>query len=130
MRPARNAWIRSANVSYVALTLAVTLAVALLVSPSAEASDILSIRPMFPSDHVWNVPVDSLPVDASSTAYVATIGAASAAHADFGTVYDGAPNGIPYAVVGASQPRVAVSFDYAAESDPGPYPIPPDAPIE
>ena len=33
-------------------------------------------------------------------------------------------------VVDSSQPRVPVSFEYADESDPGPYPIPPDAPIE
>jgi len=40
------------------------------------------------------------------------------------------PIGIPYTVVNGSQPKVPVSFDYADESDPGPYPIPPDAPIE
>jgi hypothetical protein len=33
-------------------------------------------------------------------------------------------------VVAGSQARVAVTFDYADESDPGPYPVPPDAPIE
>jgi hypothetical protein len=109
---------------------AASVAAALLAVATAEASSILPIRPMFPGDHVWNVRVDSLPVDANSAAYVATIGSASPAHADFGTVYAGAPNGIPYVVVGASQPRVAVTFDYADESDPGPYPIPADAPIE
>ncbi len=90
----------------------------------------LAVRPLFPSDNVWNVAVDSLPVDPNSNAYVATIGAAKPVHPDFGTVYNGAPNGIPYIVVAGSQPRVAVSFDYADESDPGPYPIPADAPIE
>ena len=45
-------------------------------------------------------------------------------------MWNGAPNGIPYVVVGAAQPKVPVSFYYADESDPGPYPIPPDAPIE
>ena len=49
---------------------------------------------------------------------------------DFGTVWDGAPNGIPYVLVGGTQPKVPVSFDYADESDPGPYPIPANAPIE
>jgi hypothetical protein len=39
-------------------------------------------------------------------------------HADFGTVYNGAPNGIPFIVVRAASGRVAVSFDYADESDP------------
>ena len=51
-------------------------------------------------------------------------------HPDFGTVWDGAPNGIPYVLVGGTQPKVPVSFDYADESDPGPYPIPANAPIE
>ena len=85
---------------------------------------------MFPADHVWNIPVDTLPLDANSGAYVATIGAGAPAHADFGTVYNSAPNGIPYATVPGTQAPVAVSFSYAGESDAGPYPIPPDAPIE
>ena len=45
-------------------------------------------------------------------------------------MWDGAPNGIPYVLVGGTQAKVPVSFDYADESDPGPYPIPPNAPIE
>ncbi len=96
----------------------------------AASSTILTVRPMFPADNVWNVAIDTLPVDANSAAYVTTIGAAKPMHADFGTVYNGAPNGIPFIVVPGSQPRVAVSFDYADESDSGPYPVPPDAPIE
>ena len=51
-------------------------------------------------------------------------------HQDFGTTFNGAPNGIPYVLVYDGQPKVPVSFDYADESDPGPYPIPPNAPIE
>ena len=96
----------------------------------AGSSTILTVRPMFPADNIWNVTIDTLPVDANSSAYVTTIGAAKTMHADFGTVYNGAPNGIPFIVVPGSQPRVAVSFDYADESDPGPYPVPADAPIE
>jgi hypothetical protein len=43
----------------------------------------------------------------------------------------GAPNGIPYVVVDSSQPMVPINFvAYGDESDPGPYPVPPDAPIE
>jgi hypothetical protein len=49
---------------------------------------------------------------------------------DFGANWNGGPFGIPYVVVGADQPKVKVTFDYAGESDPGPYPIPPNAPIE
>src|SRR5262249_33627229 len=51
-------------------------------------------------------------------------------HPDFGTVYQGAPVGIPYVVVPGSQARTVVQFHYADESDDGYYPIPPDAPIE
>ncbi len=85
---------------------------------------------IFPADNPWNQPVTQLPVDPDSPQYIAAIGAGSAVHPDFGTVWDGAPNGIPYTVVGAGQQKVPVSFQYADESDPGPYPIPPDAAIE
>lgn len=115
------------------LTLRVLLGVVALAAARIEvaaASATLAVRPMFPPDNVWNVAIDNLPVDASSNAYVSTIGAAKPAHPDFGTVYNGAPNGIPYLVVPGNTPRVPVSFVYADESDPGPYPIPPNAPIE
>ena len=86
---------------------------------------------VFPADNVWNVPVDTLPVDTNSAAYVATIGADSYVHADFGSgTWEGGPIGIPYVDVPGTQPKVAVTFDYDDESDPGPYPIPTDAPIE
>jgi hypothetical protein len=61
---------------------------------------------------------------------VASIGAGTNLHPDFGTFWDGAPIGIPFIHVGAGQTKVPVSFDYADESDPGPYPIPANAPIE
>ena len=86
---------------------------------------------VFPADNVWNTPVDTLPVDANSDDYVATIGASAHVHADFGSgTWDGGPIGIPYTDVPGSQPKVAVTFEYDDESDPGPYPIPPNAPIE
>lgn len=105
-------------------------ALAVAIAPSAVASPTLIGCPLFPVDNVWNTAIDALPVDANSNAYVQTIGAAKPMHADFGTVYAGAPNGIPFITVGPSQPKVPVTFQYAGESDPGPYPIPPDAPIE
>jgi uncharacterized repeat protein (TIGR01451 family) len=86
---------------------------------------------IFPNDNVWNTPVDTLPVDANSDLYVATIGADANLHPDFGSgTWNGSRIGIPYVVVASTQPSVAVSFDYDEESDPGPYPIPPNAPIE
>src|SRR5450631_4496160 len=105
------------------------LLAAALANPAA-ASAILTVRPMFPADNVWNVAIDQLPVDANSAAYITTIGASKPVHPDFGTVYAGAPNGIAYVVVPGAQLRVPVTFTYAPESDPGPYPIPADAPIE
>jgi hypothetical protein len=86
--------------------------------------------PLFPADNVWNARVDTLPVDPHSDDYVATIGADTPLHPDFGADWNGGPFGIPYTTVPGSQPLVALTFDYASESDPGPYPIPPDAPIE
>jgi hypothetical protein len=84
----------------------------------------------FPADNDWNQDISAAPVDPSSAALIASIGLDRGLHPDFGTVYAGAPNGIPYVVVDSSQPKVPVSFEYADESDPGPYPIPPDAPVE
>jgi hypothetical protein len=86
--------------------------------------------PVFPADNVWNARVDMLPVDSHSDAYIATIGAATGLHPDFGADWNGGPFGIPYTSVPGSQPLVTVTFDYVTESDPGPYPIPPDAPVE
>ncbi len=75
--------------------------------------------------------MDDLPVDPHSTAYIQSIGAEVGLHADFGSgTWEGSPIGIPFTVVEGSQPAASVTFDYADESDPGPYLIPPDAPIE
>src|SRR5215831_8267715 len=111
-------------------SLSVALFAALLPFGSLASPLFVGGCQVFPADNVWNVAIDALPVDANSSAYVATIGGSKPAHPDFGTVYNGAPNGIPYAVVPAGQPKVAVTFDYDDESDPGPYPVPPSAPIE
>jgi hypothetical protein len=86
---------------------------------------------IFPADNIWNAPVDHLPVHPNSDQFIATIGANATVHPDFGSgTWNDAPIGIPFIVVPGTQPKVDVSFTYASESDPGPYPIPPDAPIE
>lgn len=85
---------------------------------------------VFPADNPWNQDVSGLPIHPNSANYLATIGLDRGLHPDFGTVWDGAPIGIPYVVVHGDQPRVPVTFYYADESDPGPYPVPRDAPIE
>jgi hypothetical protein len=90
----------------------------------------LPARTAFPVDNAWNRDVSGAAIDANSDNLIASCGATRTLHPDFGTVYDGAPWGIPYITVRGTQQRVDVTFDYADESDPGPYPVPPDAPIE
>jgi len=86
---------------------------------------------VLPADNIWNTPVDQLSVSPNSSTYVNTIGAATGVHADFGSgLWDGGPIGIPYITVPGTQTKYPVSFDYADESDPGPYAVPLNAPIE
>jgi hypothetical protein len=86
--------------------------------------------PIFPAEDPWNQRVDGLPVAADSARMIASIGLSTPVHPDFGTVWNGAPNGIPFLVVSNRARRVPVRFQYAGESDRGPYPIPAGAPIE
>ena len=86
---------------------------------------------VLPADNIWNTPVETLPVAALSAAYVSTIGLTSPTHADFGSgTWDGGPIGIPWVQVAGSQIKYPVTFQYADESDPGPYAVPLSAPIE
>jgi hypothetical protein len=87
--------------------------------------------PIFPSDNHWNLPVDDLSVHPNSDAIVRSIGRSETLHPDFGSGrYQGSRIGIPFVTVPRDQNRVPVRFQYASESDPGPYPIPRDVPIE
>jgi hypothetical protein len=86
--------------------------------------------PVFPADNPWNQRVDGLPVAADSARLIASIGLHDPVHPDFGTVWDGAPNGIPFLVVSNRTRRVPVHFQYAAESDHDRYPLPRGVPIE
>jgi hypothetical protein len=87
---------------------------------------------VFPANNIWNRRIDTLPLDASSQAYVNNIGTAAGLHPDFGSgTWNGEPIGIPFATVPDTQPFVPIAFVwYGDESDPGPYPVPPNAPIE
>jgi hypothetical protein len=90
---------------------------------------------IYPADNAWNTRIDDttkFPTDPSSAAILQNIsdhaqnGYEHNLHPDFGTQY-----GIPYVVVPESQAAVPIDFDQdPTESDPGPYPIPPDAPVE
>lgn len=95
--------------------------------PDGRADSECSI---FPSDNPWNQDVSALPVHPDSDAYIASIGLDGHAHADFGTVWNGAPNGIPVVDVKPNTPRRTVEFLYADESDHELYPIPDNPPIQ
>jgi hypothetical protein len=87
--------------------------------------------PVFPADHIWNTPVDGLPLDSNSAAYINSIGANTGLHPDFGSgTWEGFPIGIPFVTAPGTQTTSSVTFEYDDESDPGPYPIPPNPPIE
>ncbi len=88
--------------------------------------------PMFPSDNVWNTPIAGLPVNAHSAAWLASMHAGTTnLHPDFGPSGDpSTPYGMPSTVVSPSQAEVHITFQYADESDPGPYPFGANTPIE
>jgi hypothetical protein len=91
--------------------------------------------PILPADNIWNTPVDTLPLDPNSDVYINTIGSDGTLHPDFGSGVwppgSTSPIGIPFVEVPGSQPLVEIIFtDWGDESDPGPYPVPPNAPIE
>src|SRR5262249_1604250 len=85
---------------------------------------------LLPDDNPWNQDISKMPVDPNSARLIASMGADKPLHPDFGTFLGDTPNGIPYVVVPGDQPKVPVKLFYSNESDPGPYPIPPNAPIE
>jgi len=108
-----------------------TCALALLPLTTAVALPVIGGCQVFPTNNIWNVPVDTLPVHANSANFVASIGLGAGLHLDFGSgLYEGRPIGIPFTTVPGSQPKVPITFEVDDESDPGPYPIPPDIPIE
>jgi hypothetical protein len=86
----------------------------------------------FPADSAWNQDISGAAVDPNSAAIINFIGPSIGLHPDFGAgLYGGSTIGIPYDVVNSSQSPVNVNFTaYGNESDPGPMPIPANAPIE
>jgi hypothetical protein len=91
--------------------------------------------PNFPADDIWNTRVDTLPVHARSASYVASIGNSARLHPDFGSGVwppgSTSPIGIPFVEVPAGTPAVIIHYtSYGNESDPGPFPIPTNTPVE
>ncbi len=100
-------------------------------SCSALAQQTIGGCSVLPANNIWNTPVDTLPVAANSATLVSTIGASRGFHADFGAgLWDGGPIGIPFITLPGTQTKYLASFLYADESDPGPYAVPLNAPIE
>jgi len=95
-------------------------------SVATPAGPALGGCPVFPANNVWNTPINNLPVDPNSAAYINTIGRSAPLHADFSST----GGGIPYNIVPAGQPLVSVDFVANSQGDPGPYPIPANAKIE
>ncbi len=104
-------------------------ALPILFAAQAQEPPKIEDCPIFPADNAWNLDVSEYPVHENSDAYIASINAdAEYLHADFGEDPD---YGIPYVVVDGSTPEVPINFvEYGEESDPGPYPVPDDAPVE
>jgi hypothetical protein len=87
-----------------------------------EADAILAALQIFPADNPWNQDISALPVAADSNAIINSIGADKSLgyNLDMGFI-----------IVPPDQKRVPVKLLlYATESDPGPYPVPDNAPIE
>jgi hypothetical protein len=113
--------------------LAAAMPLGLLAPASAVAATGPSVGPcpLFPANNVWNTDISSLPVNARSAQWIASSGGPSRLiHPDWGPSGGSVPYGIPWQVVDGSHQKVAVTFTYASESDPGPYPLGPDTPIE
>jgi hypothetical protein len=100
-------------------------------TPDLGSGASLHGKQVFPVDNAWNEDISASLVDPNSDNLIAGIGLNVSLHPDFGTVWNGAPNGIPYVVVAGNQTPVSINFTaFGSQSDPGPYPVPPDAPIE
>jgi len=100
-------------------------------TPELGAGASLHGKQLFPFDNAWNQDISNSPVDPNSANLIAGMGLTTSLHPDFGTVWNGAPNGIPYIVVAGNQTPVPISFTaFGSQSDPGPYPVPPNAPVE
>jgi hypothetical protein len=94
-------------------------------SVRAASPPIVAGCQIFPASNPWNTDISKYPVDPNSANYIKSI--PGNLHPDFG---DTPGYGIPFNIVPANQKLVPVTFGYKSESDPGPYPIPPNAYIE
>jgi len=82
----------------------------------------------FSSSSLWNTDISSAPVDPNSSTIISNWVGTVNLHPDWGT---DPTYGIPYVVVNGGQSLVNINLGaYPDESDPGPMPVPPTAPVE
>src|SRR5665647_1841893 len=105
-----------------AILMILVLAIFLPVVPLVQAADSPSLNGLqvFPKDNIWNTPVDTLPVDARSTNYVATVGSARSLSYYFG---------LPYNVVTSAQAKQKLTT-LNTHSDNVAYPVPSNPLVE
>lgn len=87
-----------------------------------EADAILARLDVFPADNPWNQDIQGRPVSWDSGALITSIGAGAALAWNLDMNFVLVPS--------AQRPVNVTVHDYAHESDPGPFPIPGNAPIE
>jgi hypothetical protein len=93
-----------------------------VVFDTPEADRIVSAMQVFPPDNPWNQDISELPVHPDSARMIASIGASR----PLGYNLD-----MGFVIVPADQKKIPVKItEYPAESDPGPFPLPDNAPIE
>jgi hypothetical protein len=102
------------------MVLAIIFLLILPVLAATSDSVLLNNFQIYPKDHIWNVPVDTLPVDARSSAYVNSGNPSAFMYLD---------RDMPYNIVNSTQPKQKLtSFAFPEYSDDIPYPIP-DSPF-
>ncbi len=109
------------TVSGIALTVGQPMGSTTVAAPTSLRLPNAPNCPIFPASNVWNRDISHLPVAADSSRMIAAIGLGRGLHPDFSNQGD---YGIPFQVVNGKQKASTVSFEYADESDKGPYPIP------
>jgi hypothetical protein len=87
---------------------------------------------VFPADNVWNTPVTGLPVKSRSAQWMSHMDAGGTLlHPDYGPAGAGVtPYGIPWQRTSRHPKLVRVHFQYASQSNRGPYPFSARTPIE
>lgn len=130
MRFARSARVLAGSAAVIA-ALSCSAASSTPTPPAAPSTEVGGC-PVYPADNYWNTPIDTLPVDHESDAWLSHMSPGSFLHPDFGKSYGEQPvsYGIPITYVDNSHPLVQVTFRYGHESDPGPYPLGDDTKIE